>query len=212
MKEKKRALLSFFLPFLISLLIRCLLLTCKREVKLDKDSMKWSENNSVILAFWHGELLMQPYSTKFFNQIKEYFVLISDHFDGEIISKTMRYFKIDSIRGSSSKGGARALFSAIKKLEQSHTLIAITPDGPRGPYHSIADGIVFLAQKSNKPIIVIRAFYSKFWQMKSWDKFQIPKPFSKITYIMQPPLFIDKDIDLQSAKELVKKTMEKCDL
>ena len=208
-KKRKRAILLFFLPSLIAFVIRLLLFLCKKEYKLDEKTLKWAQNNSVILAFWHGELLMQAQTTVFFSQIKKMFVLISEHFDGELISKVVHSFGIDSIRGSSSKGGAKALLSCVKKLSENNTLIAITPDGPRGPYHSVADGIVFLAQKSNKPIVVCRIFFSRSWQMKSWDKFKIPKPFSKITYVLSEPIFLTKEMDLESAKKQIQNAMEK---
>lgn len=131
--------------------------------------------------------------------------MISEHFDGEIIARIISFFGFSTVRGSSSKGGARVLIEAIKTLKDGED-IAITPDGPRGPRHSVADGIVALAQKTNSKIVLFNYQATDFWQLKSWDKFVVPKPFSKITF------FADKVLDIsqmnsEEAKEFIKGQM-----
>jgi len=133
--------------------------------------------------------------------------MISEHFDGEIIAKIISFFGFSSIRGSSSKGGARVLIEAIKTAKGGED-IAITPDGPRGPRHSVADGIVALSQKTGAKIVVFNYQASRSWQLKSWDKFVVPKPFSKISF------FADKVVDIsglepEKAKELIREQMLK---
>lgn len=206
METKKRKILCFLIPPLLSIVIRLLYWTCRREWQIHPKMEQWDKTKPFILAFWHGELLMQPFLLRQYDSSKEAFVLISNHFDGELISATMRYFNIFSIRGSSSKGGVKAMLSAIKKLKENK-LVVITPDGPRGPYHHIADGVVVLAQKSQKPIVISRILYQKCWRLKSWDRFQIPKPFSKIIHIIKEPLYLD-DMDFDEAKSKISAKME----
>ena len=157
------------------------------------------------MAFWHGNLLMQPFVYKKLRKKNKIAVLISDHFDGEIISKIISFFNLESIRGSSSKGAIKALKLSFKKIDQGYDL-AITPDGPRGPRKSVADGIVAIAQKKNLPIIACSYEASSFWQLKSWDKFIIPKPFSTITLIAHEPFFIN-GLDKDEAKKLLQETI-----
>ena len=133
--------------------------------------------------------------------------MISDHKDGEIIARVISFFGIGAIRGSSSKGAVKALAQSFRELK-SGTDVIITPDGPRGPYHSVADGAVVIAQKQNAPIQILNYEASKFWQLKSWDKMIIPKPFSKISYMLSPPFSVT-DMALEDARELIKKEMEK---
>lgn len=134
------------------------------------------------------------------------YVLISQHFDGDIISRAVRFFGIYSLRGSSSKGSIKVLLLALRKL-QENDIVVITPDGPRGPYHSVADGIVLLSQKSKKPIISSQICYHKFWEFQSWDRFQIPKPFSTITCVIKEPFGVE-NMDLDLAKEHILRIME----
>lgn len=202
-KERKRALLSVIIPPVANLLIRLIYLTCKKEFKLSSNY----PSEPFIVAFWHGELLMQPFLYKKIRKNHKISVMISEHFDGEIIARIISFFGFDTVRGSSSKGGAKVLIEAIKKIKNGED-IAITPDGPRGPRHSIADGIVVLAQKTNSKIVTFNYVSSNFWQLKSWDRFVVPKPFSKITF------FADKVLDISAmssdkAKEFIKAEMLK---
>lgn len=200
-KEQKRKIVAFLLPPIANLLIRLIYLTCKKEFKLASNYPE----EPFIVAFWHGELLMQPFLYKKFRGRHKISVMISEHFDGEIIARIISFFGFSTVRGSSSKGGARVLIEAIKTLKEGED-IAITPDGPRGPRHSVADGIVALAQKTNSKIVVFNYQSTNFWQLKSWDKFVVPKPFSKITF------FADKVLDIsqmngEEAKEFIKGQM-----
>ena len=145
--------------------------------------------------------------TKDFSKKRKGKVIISDHKDGEIIARVISFFGIGAIRGSSSKGAVKALAQSFRELK-SGTDVIITPDGPRGPYHSIADGAVVIAQKQNAQIQILNYEASKFWQLKSWDKMIIPKPFSEISYTLSPPFSVT-DMALEDARELIKKEMEK---
>ena len=117
------------------------------------------------------------------------------------------FFGIGAIRGSSSKGAVKALAQSFRELKSGVDVI-ITPDGPRGPYHSVADGAVVIAQKQNAPIQILNYEASKFWQLKSWDKMIIPKPFSEISYTLSPPFSVT-GMELEAAREQIKKEMEK---
>ncbi|AWI34931.1 lysophospholipid acyltransferase family protein [Helicobacter apodemus] len=209
-KLQKILLQKIFLygiPFFSFIAVRILAFVCRFEYKISSQTLDFIKaNQTFIVAFWHGELFMQPIALRHFYKNRRVYVLISQHFDGEIISCLIKFFKIYSIRGSSSKGAIKALLKAIKKLQQQD-LVAITPDGPRGPYHSIADGIVLLSQKSNKPIIISRLYYHNAWEFKSWDHFKIPKPFSKITCVIKEP-FLLENFSLEKAKEYIKSKME----
>ena len=145
--------------------------------------------------------------TKDFSKKRKGKVIISDHKDGEIIARVISFFGIGAIRGSSSKGAVKALAQSFRELK-SGTDVIITPDGPRGPYHSVADGAVVISQKQNAPIQILNYEASKFWQLKSWDKMIIPKPFTEISYTLSPP-FTVTDMALEDARELIKKEMEK---
>ena len=132
---------------------------------------------------------MQPFLYKKLRD-KKIYAMISVHSDGEAISKLIKFFKLNSIRGSSRKGGAKVLLLAIKKLREGFD-IALTPDGPKGPRHSVADGIVAMAKKSNVKIVTFNYRADRYWQLGSWDRFIIPKPFSTIEFFASEPFSIN---------------------
>ena len=106
----------------------------------------------------------------------------------------MKCFGIDAVRGSSSRGGIKALLSLKKWINNGYD-VAITPDGPRGPRYVLAPGLILLAQKTQAGILPVRVEYSSFWRLKSWDQFQIPKPFSKVIIIFEPLQTIETGLD-----------------
>lgn len=131
--------------------------------------------------------------------------MISDHKDGELISQMVSFLRIKSIRGSSSRGNIKVLKAALKTLKNKDD-IAITPDGPKGPRHSVANGIIDIAQKTALPIVAIRVKCKNAWRFSSWDKHLLPKPFSHIEYSAKR-LEILKDTSLETAKKTLQNTM-----
>lgn len=160
----------------------------------------------VIVAFWHGEMLLQPYLyLRLRPAPRRIAVMIGTHKDGEYIARMIAYFGFDTVRGSSNRSPARALLGALRRMEQGYDL-AITPDGPRGPRHSVADGIVAIARKRRCKIVPFTISAERCWQLRSWDRFLIPKPFGTITLTAGPPFTID-DLDMDAAKSLVREQL-----
>ncbi|WP_434581183.1 lysophospholipid acyltransferase family protein [Sulfurimonas sp. NW15] len=203
LKKISRSLALYFLPFTGSLLIKLLYLTNK---KVFHAPATLGEEN-FIMACWHGELLMIPYAYLHYRKTPHVKLIISDHFDGTLIAKTLSYFGFKTIRGSSRRNAARALLQGIKALKEGYDL-GITPDGPKGPRHEVADGIIVMAQKADVKITLVEIKPSSYWQLNSWDKFVIPKPFGTITYYISDLLDI-KGLALEEARDLIKKGLLK---
>ena len=142
----------------------------------------------IVFAIWHGEMLPLLY----YHQRQGVSVLISEHGDGELIARIAASYGYRTVRGSTSRGAARALIGLVRELEVGHDL-AITPDGPRGPAHSFAPGTVIVAQRAGAPIVPTVVHVEKAWRLRSWDRFMIPRPFSHITVAYGDPLTIDGD-------------------
>ncbi|MCR4942640.1 MAG: lysophospholipid acyltransferase family protein [Campylobacter sp.] len=200
-KNFKLNLAVFFIYGLIWLIF----LTCKKTFS----DTKLPENPCVVV-FWHGRLAFMSFAylrywRRDYKGKKHGKVIISDHRDGELITRIIKFFGIGTIRGSSSKGGARALIDAFRQHKNGVDVI-ITPDGPRGPRHSIADGAVVIAQKTKSKIYALNYEASSFWQLKSWDEMIIPKPFSTINFSLSQAFDIS---DLQSlqAKEKIQNVL-----
>jgi len=197
----KLFLITKVVPFILQLFVRFIYFTSKKNFH----HPKIDESESFVVAFWHGELLMQPFNYQKLKSKGKVSAMISEHKDGEAITKTVEYLGIHSIRGSSSRGGAKALIGAIKEIKRNND-IAITPDGPRGPRHSVADGIVAISKKSNARILIFNCKASKYWQFSSWDKFIVPKPFGRLDFFIQEPLDIS-NMENEEAKTLIKEKM-----
>lgn len=188
------------LPHLLYYLVRIIYATNKKVYHHPKDDGK-----PIIICIWHGDLISQPYNYFTFRKNGIVKGMISHSKDGEIITKLISNFNVGAVRGSSSKGAAKVLISALKELKSGNDL-AITPDGPRGPRYSVADGVIALAQKSDSKIVCFNTVPTKYWQFKSWDKFVLPKPFGRIDFYISEPFDI-KNMEFEQAREFIKEKM-----
>jgi lysophospholipid acyltransferase (LPLAT)-like uncharacterized protein len=112
--------------------------------------------------------------------------LISASRDGDLLTDAVRRFGFDVVRGSSSRMGATAILQ-LSQILASRGDVVITPDGPRGPAYELGPGIIFLAQKTGAAVLPINMEYSRCWRIKSWDRFVVPRPFSKVRLIVGSP-------------------------
>jgi lysophospholipid acyltransferase (LPLAT)-like uncharacterized protein len=126
----------------------------------------------------------------FYHRNRQIAVLVSEHGDGEIIARILTEFGFRLVRGSSSRGAARALIAVDRELEAGYD-VGITPDGPRGPRHSVAPGALLAAHRAGVRILPLAAKASTSWQLGSWDRFMIPKPFARVTIAYGNPVAVE---------------------
>jgi len=138
-----------------------------------------------ILAVWHDRIFPGVY----FLRDRNIAVLTSKSVDGEYIARFLTRFGFGAIRGSSSRGGVRGLVEMIKLMREGVPM-AFTVDGPRGPRYEAKSGPVMLAKKTGNPIVPFIVECSAYWTVKSWDRLQIPKPFSKACVFFSEPVFV----------------------
>jgi lysophospholipid acyltransferase (LPLAT)-like uncharacterized protein len=129
----------------------------------------------VVFTIWHGHILAQLWS----HRRQGVSVMISEHRDGEIVARMAESLGYRTVRGSSSRGAVRALASMVREVKAGHDA-ALTPDGPRGPYHSYAAGALLVSQRTGRPVVPVAAHASRAWVLRSWDRFMIPKPFARV--------------------------------
>lgn len=149
----------------------------------------FTESPKAIIAFWHATMLVLVYR----GRSQGIRVLISQHTDGEYIARVIKNMGFGVVRGSSTRGGSRAMINMVKEAEKGHFL-AVTPDGPRGPREVAQSGIIFLAKKTGLPILPIGLGYSNCWRLPSWDGFRIPKPFSKVVLAFGEPISVPPEL------------------
>ena len=143
-------------------------------------------SESGIGAVWHNRLLIMPLVLKRFFPRRQGAALISASRDGGWIAALVQRIGFDVVRGSSSRLGATAVLQLADVLAGGRDIV-ITPDGPRGPVYVLGPGIVLLAQKSGAVVFPLNLEYSSCWRVKSWDRFILPRPFSKVRVIFAPP-------------------------
>ncbi len=166
----------------------------------------WDQDRPFILAFWHGRILMMPYCWRRRQPIN---MLISQHRDGQIIARTVSHFGIETIVGSSSKGGMAALRAMLQSLKAG-TCVGITPDGPRGPRMRASDGIVQVAKLSGRPIIPCSFSTRRRRILRSWDRFSVALPFSEGLFVWGTPIEVAADAkaaDLRLARDAVEASL-----
>jgi lysophospholipid acyltransferase (LPLAT)-like uncharacterized protein len=182
-----------------SLVVRILIGSLRMKIEgEEKIGAIIGRGNKVIYAFWHGQMLSVAYT----HRHRNIHILISDHRDGEIISQITKRLGFSSIRGSTTRGGARAVMNILTKLNDRFHL-AITPDGPRGPRWKVQQGVIYIAQKTGLPIVPFVNGTDRFWELSTWDRFRIPKPFSKGLVIYGDPLMVPGDLDRDGVRRKV---------
>ena len=144
-----------------------------------------------IAAFWHGRLLMAPTGWRSRAPLS---VMISQHRDGEMIARTVHHFGVHTVRGSTTRGGSKALREMLVAVSNGRN-VAITPDGPRGPRMRAQSGIVLLARLSGAPIVPATYAVSRRKLASSWDRFVIALPFSRGLYLWGTPIHVAGDAD-----------------
>jgi lysophospholipid acyltransferase (LPLAT)-like uncharacterized protein len=176
-------------------ILRCLFLTLRLRVEDRGGLLQEATPEPTILCFWHNRILgiTFAFSRIYPKKRNGVTVLTSPSKDGEILSQLVAAFGMGSVRGSSSRRGSRALLELVR-IVRSGRDIAITPDGPRGPRYQLGPGIILLAQTTGARIIPLHARFSRCIQMKTWDGFIIPLPFSKVTVTIDPALRIAENM------------------
>jgi lysophospholipid acyltransferase (LPLAT)-like uncharacterized protein len=170
-------------PRLTAAILAVIGVTLRFEVIAEKGAVPATPPAKGIFCFWHQcTLPCGWYFRKFRCSI-----LISRSFDGELIARTLSILGFDSVRGSSSRGGAAGLL-ALQQVLESGLPVVFTADGPRGPIYRTKMGPVKLAQMTQQPIGSFYLLPLRAWKLNSWDRFLIPKPFSRVIVSWSRPV------------------------
>ena len=158
-----------------------------------------------IYCIWHGKILMPI----FVHRNESNCAMVSEHTDGEMIAQTLHRLGYVTVRGSSTRGGTRAMIAMIRTLKEGG-IGAIMPDGPKGPRHVFKSGAIVIAQRAQAYLLPFTFSSTRAWVLNSWDRFTIPKPFSKsVAYYGEPiavPAVLTED-EFASIKDAVEQKM-----
>ncbi|HEY5545813.1 MAG TPA: lysophospholipid acyltransferase family protein [Gemmatimonadaceae bacterium] len=168
------------------LIIRLLGLTWRvRRVGGETFDAMLHRGEPFIVVFWHGEIV----PVTWVHRHRGIAPLISRHADGEVISRIVEGLGYRTVRGSTTRGGVRALLETAQRVKEGFT-VGFTPDGPRGPRHVFAPGALIVAQRTGRPIVALGATASRAWRLRSWDRHLVPKPFATVTIRYSEPQYV----------------------
>jgi lysophospholipid acyltransferase (LPLAT)-like uncharacterized protein len=163
-----------------------------REFRAPALDALWRTGRPVIYAVWHGRILMLPY---LYGRRRRVHALTSRSRDGEILSRFVQGFGIRVVRGSSSRGGARALLALARLVREEGAEILVVPDGPRGPRHVAQAGAVLLAKVTGAPLVPVGFGATPSTILRSWDAFLVPHPFARAAVVFGNPIAVPPDAD-----------------
>ena len=139
-----------------------------------------------VLVFWHGSMTYPWWRMRH----RRAAALVSQSRDGQLLADLLTYWGYHVLRGSSSQGSKEAMTAMREAVAEGHVL-CVTPDGPRGPYHEMKMGAVRVAQTMHVPFVMVSVGYRRFRRLRSWDRFEIPWPFTRARVIYSDPITID---------------------
>lgn len=156
------------------------------------DPVHPSFQGPAIFLFWHEYIPFLFYLRGHCNIA----MLVSRHQDAELLSFAARHMGFEVVRGSTNRGGAVALRAMLDRSRRQMNL-AITPDGPLGPRRKLASGPIFLSSRLGIPLVAVGLGYDRPWRLNTWDRFAIPRPWSRARCVASPPLQIPPDLSRQ---------------
>jgi hypothetical protein len=178
-----------------------------REEVLGEEHFAAAERDGAgrFMALWHGRMIVAlP-----FHGGRGYSVLVSPSSDGDVSERLLTAFGYGVIRGSTSRGGSRALREMLTDL-RAGKMLAITPDGPRGPRHSMNPGLVWMARATGFPVLPCGFVCDRAWHANSWDRFTVPKPRARVAVVYGEPVRVARDAskeDCERATECIRQRM-----
>jgi len=191
---QRRALQWLAVNFFGKLILPLLVKSWRIETDFPTDWLTRAQGGErLILAFWHNR---QIGFLRLVSVLRPVSVLVSQHGDGEMITRIMERFGVGAVRGSSTRGGTAALRKMIAATRETN--MAITPDGPVGPRYEVKDGVVSLAALSGHPVFWVSWSSERVWIFKSWDRFMLPKPFARLRFQASGPITLENSMQAES--------------
>jgi lysophospholipid acyltransferase (LPLAT)-like uncharacterized protein len=178
-------------------LIGALFATTRVELVGQEHHLQFRERGEpVVFVFWHGRLLPLVHYCRNWGVV----VLVSEHGDGEYITRIIERLGFGTVRGSSTRGGTKGLKGLIRAARTGRDL-GLTPDGPQGPARLFKPGALAVAQATGLPIVPVGVGASRAWRLGSWDGFLVPRPFSKVHIHFGSPTRIPRHTDREALED-----------
>ncbi len=191
----KRRFSYFLLKHMAKWLLQLIWRSCRiQAIEGEENILPIYENSgSIIPCYWHQRHIFCGYYL--IHHLQKRFktgILISPSVDGEVPAQLVQSWGLHVIRGSATRTGARAIRDLYQVVKNDGISPAATPDGPKGPIYEFKSGMVLLAQLTQSPIVPITYGADRYWVLKSWDHFIIPKPFARIQISVGKPYYVPR--------------------
>ncbi len=186
-----------FVARLLWTFVRGVDLTLRYHLNDPSNGLEVVRTGPAIFAIWHNRLALSLMLYRRYVQRpqpqRRMAAIVSASRDGGMLARALELFRVQPVRGSSSRRGAQALLEMTSWAERGYDL-AVTPDGPRGPRYVVQEGVVDAASLSGLPIVPACFDLSRRWELKSWDRFQVPVPFARVRACFGEPLRVPKNV------------------
>ena len=203
-------LISYLYSFTLKFVLNILFYTCSWKTLSNSILFDVSENKTpLLICCWHNRgILLAGYCK--LNKLPVWGIS-STHADSEILARVLRSWNINLIRGSSTRGWFNVIKKLVALFKVSTSIVVVTPDGPRGPLKKAKSGAFKVAKKNGAQIIACSAFVSRCWQLPSWDRTIIPKPFSTIYIKFSAPFPPDRSPESATISSFINKNQQQLD-
>jgi lysophospholipid acyltransferase (LPLAT)-like uncharacterized protein len=207
----KKRLKIFAGKYLLNLIVRFLWATCRIEPITGEENLTpliadKSNQKAFIPCFWHELLIFGAY---FLWRLQKRGInigfLVSPSADGELGAQLLSSYGIQAIRGSATRTGAQAMQALYTAVKKQGVCPANSPDGPKGPAREFKVGTILLAQLTQVPLVPVAYAADRAWRLSSWDRFVIPKPFSRIKIVVGQPIYVDKRLSKEALEAIRQK-------
>lgn len=198
---------AFFFSTLGKQLIKLVLSTCKWEVHGLENFTTFASKNKCILMLWHNRLAITSFILYRYAKQFSYTAFVSNSRDGELIDMLVNSYSMGKTIKVPHQSRHEALRTLIKCINSSNEIAIITPDGPRGPKYEVKPGIALAALKTNVSIVPLTWEADHYWELNTWDKLRLPKPFSTIKVSFNQPIQFSKDSSLEEIQSILQSTL-----
>ena len=203
-KPDSKPLSKLVAPILFKSALRVIGLTCRKKwIGLENLERLRDSGQNYLYSIWHDNITLAALLLKRQNLLS----LVSSSEDGSFATDVLDSWGYQTVRGSSSRGGIKAILTMIKELKSGKSG-AMNPDGPRGPRYQLQKGILVIGQKARVPIIPFHVECTRQWVLSSWDKHKFPKPFSTLFICIGEPYLIPEDLNRDRLDETRKQFEE----
>ena len=208
---KKEPLKYALIGFLLSLIMRFLFYTSRRRYVDRQNLVRFFESKQpVIVVSWHNRNILGCFAyLSLCPRGRRFFPMASASRDGSYATHAMKHLGVTCVRGSSSRGGSKALRQMLRLVRQGHDL-GITPDGPRGPKYRVQEGVIATAKLTGIPIVPMCYSAKRKKILNSWDGMIVPYPFTTLRFVYGEPVFVPRDCppeDVERFRRMVEEEM-----